>query len=249
MEDRLLKFKDPNFRFDPDLHMYYYVNPDTGLTEQTFVSVTQFLSRFKEPFNSRFWASRKAKARGVPTQTVLAEWDAIAKTATDLGTQVHEWIENFYSDSPPSVPDEPGPFKERVEAFVKLHSSRLHRFTPVYQELRVFSRKWGIAGTTDAVFRLGDQYYVGDWKTNKAFTTDADPEGRKKRLLWPFDDMWDNALNNYSIQLSLYRLIMEVEAGFLTNGAFLVWIGPLGKLGMYQTVDLRERLYDYLNKQ
>lgn len=247
MESKLDYFLDPNFQFDEASHTYTYVDPTTGRPIQTFKSVTGFISQFKEKFDSDFWAKRKAAASGKTKQEVLNEWKAISDTAMDLGTIVHKWIEDFYSGLEPATPEDPIVL-ERVEQFKQLYAERLHKLRPVRQEFRLFSRKWGLAGTTDAIFALGSDFYVGDWKTNKKFTTDKDSLGRRKKLLWPFEDLWENSLNSYSIQLSLYRLILQEEAGFTTNGAFLVWIGPTGKPELHKTVDLRDRLYNYLQK-
>lgn len=247
MESKLQYFEDPNFRFNEKTHSYVYLDPSTGKPVQAFTSVTGFISRFKKKFDSDFWANKKAKQLGKTKDEVLLEWKQTADTAVDLGTAVHKWIEDFYNGSDPPDPDHPRVL-ERVQRFRELHSARLNKLSPIRQEFRVFSRKWGIAGTTDAIFRLGENYYLGDWKTNKKFTTDLHPKGRYSRLLYPFEDLWDNALNSYSIQLSLYRLILQEEAGFLTNGAFLVWIGPENKPELHKTLDLRDRLYSYLQK-
>lgn len=247
MESKLDYFLDPNFRFDEASHTYTYVDPTTGRAIQTFKSVTGFIGQFKEKFDSEFWAKRKAASSGKTAQEVLNEWKTISETAMDLGTIVHKWIEDFYNGLNPETPEDPI-VRERIEQFKRLYDERLHKLRPVRQEFRLFSRKWGLAGTTDAIFGLNSEFYVGDWKTNKKFTTDKDPNGRRKKLLWPFDDLWENSLNSYSIQLSLYRLILQEEAGFTTNGAFLVWIGPTGKPELHKTVDLRDRLYQYLQK-
>jgi hypothetical protein len=42
--------------------------------------------------------------------------------------------------------------------------------------------------------------------------------------------------------------MLQEEAGFETKGAFLVWIGPKEKPKLYKTVDLRDRLHKYLQK-
>lgn len=247
MESKLDYFLDPNFVFDEASHTYSYINPVTKKPVQFFQSVTGFLSQFKEEFDSKKMAGFVAKKRGVTSQEILNEWKEISDTALTLGTNVHKWIEDYYSGLNPAMPEIPNEL-DRVTKFLQLYEQRLNAFAPVHQEFRVFSRKWGIAGTLDILFKLNENYYVGDWKTNKKFTTDADAEGRRKKLLWPFDDMWDNSLNGYSIQLSLYRLILQEEAGFETNGAFLVWIGPNEKPEMHKIVDLRDRLYQFLQK-
>ena len=248
MESKLDYFIDPNFKFDEASHTYTYLDPLTGKSVQTFQSVTNFLGQFKEKFDSDFWANKKAKQLGVTKQSILNEWKNTSDIALTLGTNVHKWIEDFYNGENPPEPTHPVELA-RVNQFKSLYSEKLHKFTAVRQEYRLFSKKWGLAGTTDAIFKLGEDYYVGDWKTNAKFTTDEHPKGKYKKLLWPFDDLWENSLNSYSIQLSLYRLILQEEAGFETKGAFLVWIGPESKPQMHKTVDLRDRLHEYLKKK
>lgn len=248
MIEKLNYFKDPNFVFNEAEHTYKYYDPTSGQAIQQFMSVTQFLSRFKKPFEQDMIAWRVAKKRGTTKAVVLAEWKEISDIALSLGTNVHKWIEDYYNGDNPQMPTHPEELA-RVNKFIQIYESKLSKFTPKYQEFRLFSRKWGLAGTLDILFQLGDKYYVGDWKTNKKFTCDSDSEGRKQKLLWPFDDLYDNSLNGYSIQLSMYRLMMQTEADFDTNGAFLVWIGPNGEPELHKTVDLRERLYDYLKKE
>lgn len=247
MESKLDYFRDPNFVFDEAQHTYSYLNPNTGRPVQTFQSVTGFLGQFKKPFDSEMIAGIVAKKRGVSKKIVLAEWKEISDVALKLGTNVHKWIEDYYNGENPELPTVDNEY-ERVQKFLQLYEDKLHKFEPLHQEFRLFSRKWGLAGTLDALFKLNDGIYVGDWKTNKKFTTDLQSEGRKQKLLYPFDDMWDNSLNGYSIQLSLYRLILQEEAGYETNGGFLVWIGPNGKPEMHKIVDLRDRLYNFLQK-
>ena len=247
MESKLDYFRDPNFVFDEARHTYSYLNPDTGRPVQTFQSVTGFLGQFKKPFDSEMIAGIVAKKRGVSKKIILAEWKEISDVALKLGTNVHKWIEDYYNGENPEIPTAENE-NARVQMFLKLYDDKLHKFKPLHQEFRVFSRKWGLAGTLDALFQLNDGIYVGDWKTNKKFTTDLQPEGRKQKLLYPFDDMWDNSLNGYSIQLSMYRLMLQEESGYETNGGFLVWIGPNGKPEMHKIVDLRDRLYNFLQK-
>jgi hypothetical protein len=247
LESKLDYFLDPNFVFDEPSHSYSYLNPDTGRPVQTFQSVTGFLGQFKKPFDSDLIAGMVAKKRAVAKKVVLAEWKEISDIALKLGTNVHKWIEDYYNGL---NPEKPACEREldRVNKFLTLYDDKLYKFTPIHQEFRLFSRKWGLAGTLDALFKLNDGRYVGDWKTNKKFTTDQDSEGRKQKLLYPFNDMWDNSLNGYSIQLSLYRLMMQEESGYQTDGAFLAWIGPNEKPELHKTVDLRDRLYDFLQK-
>lgn len=235
---KLNYFVDDKFKFIDEDHTYWY-------GDEQLMSVTRFIGRFSPKFDSGYWAEKKAKEKGVPVTEILEDWDNKAKHACDLGTEVHEWIEYFLNKEKPK-PISTEEVKERIEKFARIYKSRLHKLQPVKQEFQVFSRKWKLAGTIDALFHLDGKVIVGDWKTNKKFTTDKDYSYNQK-LLYPFEDLDNNNLNKYSIQLSLYRLILQEEAGYKTHGAFLCHIGPKGEAEVYQAKDLRARLKVYLN--
>lgn len=247
MLEKLKYFDDPNFRYDHASHSYVYVSSSTGKPIQIFEPVSGFISQFKIPFDSERISKYVAKKQGRTQQEVLDEWKATAKEGTDLGSSMHEWIEEFYKGSDPGMPSDNEKLMQRITSFKKLYESRLHKIIPVKQEFKVFSRKWGIAGTLDGLFGMNSLFYVGDWKSNKKFTDDTTSDGKRQKLLPPFDDLWDNSLSGYSLQVSTYRLILEEEAGFETAGGFLVWIGPK-EAKMYKAYDLRDRLRSYLNE-
>ncbi len=94
----------------------------------------------------------------------------------------------------------------------------------------------------DSLFLYKGKIYILDWKTNKQFTNDDHPKGRYEKLLEPFDQYWANHHNEYSIQLSLYALILE-EWGFEVGGAYLVHIGPGDEESqLYKIIDMRNEL-------
>jgi len=245
MIEKLNYFKDPNFRFDESSHSYTYINPETNLPIQIFESVSGFISQFKKPFDPNI-SKYVAKSRGVSQDEILNEWKELADEGKRVGTVVHKWIEDYYSGLNPSLPAGDETSLHRIDMFKKIYEDRLHKLTAIEQELRVFSREWGIAGTVDIIFELGGKYYVGDWKTNKDFKDDDHPKGRRQKLLYPFEHLWDNNLTGYSLQISTYRLILE-EAGFETAGGFLVSLSSTG-CKMYKTLDLRPQLRSYLEK-
>ena len=93
-----------------------------------------------------------------------------------------------------------------------------------------------------SLFLYKGKIYILDWKTNKQFTHDDHQKGQYEKLLEPFDDFWKNHHNEYSIQLSLYALILE-EWGFEIGGAYLVHIGPGDEEAeLFKVVDMRDNL-------
>ena len=89
--------------------------------------------------------------------------------------------------------------------------------------------------------------FILDWKTNGNFTHDEHPKGKYEKLLQPLEEYWKNHHNEYSIQLSLYSLILE-EWGFEVGGAYIVHIGPGEEdATILPVVDMREKLKGFLD--
>lgn len=259
-------FEDPNFKFNKELHRYTYHDETTGEVLQTFKSVSGFADNFKEAFNGRLVAENLSESNplyGKPVDEILQIWKEKGSVAAALGTEVHEWIEKFYKtitdDNIFATLDHERLLKEpaelenkeaavRVEKFKEFYVERLTALKSVFQEVKVFSRKWGYAGTIDGVFSVdGNRLIICDYKTNKEFTTDSDWKGSRQRLFEPFEDVFDNKHNNYSIQVSLYRLIIEEECGIEMDDPFLLWIPPKGPCKAFKAKDYRNKIRAYLN--
>jgi hypothetical protein len=242
-------FNDPKFIFEEDKHVYTY----DGVK---FDSVTTFIKIFKKPFDLDFWSKKKAYERNVDVSVVLDEWEEKGNVANILGTAVHAFIEDFLSGRNPDIPIEDGKsqYAFRVNNFLKFYERKLKQLVPLKSELKVFSRKWRLAGTIDQPFLFWDNerqkilFLIGDWKTNGVFKSDLHKKGKYTKLLRPFSNLWENHLNEYSIQISLYRLILEEELGIATDGGFLCHIGPDTEVKMYPVLDLREPLKAYLDQ-
>ena len=245
IEKKLEIFTDERFRFDEDSHVYKY----EGIK---YESVTTYIKKFKVPFDRDFWSKKKAEERGVDVSVVLNEWQTKSDVANVLGTNVHKWIEDFWSGKNPDLPDNQE-LRDRIDKFMEIYEKRLNVLLPLKSELRVFSRKWRLAGTIDQPFLFWSHkdsrpfLIIGDWKTNGDFKHDDHPKGRYKKLLRPFSHLYENHHNDYSIQISLYRLILEEEANIETQDGFLCHIGPEGSAKIYRTKDLREPLKAFLD--
>ena len=245
MKDLLLEklecFNDDEFKFNSKYHKYTYLG-------QEFISVTRFIQRFHEPFESDKWSKIKAEQAGVPQEWILNEWKKLNDYANEVGTETHEWIEDYFNQVWKPLPSNPDVI-HRINKFNKIFVEKLHKLLPLKFEVRVFSKKWKIAGMIDSLFIYKGKIFILDWKTNKDFTHKDHPKGKYEKLLEPFNDHYKNHLSEYSIQLSLYALILE-EWGFEVGGAYLVHIGPGEEdANLYKVVDMREKLRTYLDEQ
>ena len=232
-----LKFFDENplFSFNEKYHKYYY-NGDN------FTSVTNFLKRFKEEFDSEKWSKIKAEEAGVDQEKILEEWKQKNDRANEIGTATHLWIENFQNGSYQTIPRD---FEiiDRIDKFNKVYHEKLSKLTPIKFEQRVFSTKWKLAGTFDALFSYKDQLVIVDWKTNKKFDI---RNNYGKKLLEPFQTEDECKLTEYSIQISLYALMLE-EIGLNVKMGYILYIGPEEEPVLHRFIDYRDTLREYLN--
>ncbi|MFV2014620.1 MAG: PD-(D/E)XK nuclease family protein [Candidatus Heimdallarchaeota archaeon] len=239
------------FKFNEDKHQYSY-------DKILYTSVTTFITRFKKNFDSDYWLHYKAKERQIPIQQLAQEWKGKSDLGLKIGSLFHKWVEDFLNNLNPELPKidydiDTYKAKEiesllciRIQKWLIMYQQKLYKMIPVAQELRVWSKRWRLAGTIDALFWYKNRLIVGDWKSNKAFRTDTDKI--YDFLLWPFDLNADNHHNMYSLQVSLYRLLLE-EHNIITGPSFICWV-PVDEKTNAQFIrskDYRHILREYLN--
>ena len=236
--DKLDVFNDPEFKFDPIKHKYTYQGSH-------FISVTQFISRFHKEFDTDFWSKKKADERQIDQSEILKEWKVLNDRANEIGTATHLWLENYFKRKHQELPTDLDVI-HRINKFNIIFAKHLHKLTPIKFEIMIFSKKWKIAGMIDSLFLYKDKLYIIDYKTNKKFTTDENLEF-KESLLEPFESYFKSHMNEYSIQISLYSLILK-EYGIDVNGGYLLHIGPEEEEPkIYRTIDMTNILEKYLN--
>lgn len=238
LRNKLDCFNDLKFEFDPKLHKYTY-------NGEQFISVTTFIQQFHKKFDQDYWSSYKSEQTGIEQETILNEWKRLNDYANEVGTDTHQWIEDYFNRIWKPLPTNLDVI-HRINKFNKIYAKHLYKLEPLKFEVRVFSKKWKIAGMIDALFLHRGKIYILDYKTNKIFTTD-DSLKYKENLLPPFNNYYKTHLNEYSIQISLYALILK-EWGFDVAGGYLIHIGPDDDDAViYKCLDFSDILENYIN--
>ena len=181
-------FNDSDFIFNPALHKYTYHSEE-------FISVTRFIQRFHKPFEQEFWSKKKAEEAGVPQEWILNEWKKLNDYANEVGTDTHAWIEDYFNKTWRPLPTNLDVIN-RINKFNVIFAKHLYKLEPLKFEVRVFSKKWKIAGMIDALFVYRGKIVILDYKTNKNFTTDENLK-YKEPLLAPFNNYYKTHLNEY----------------------------------------------------
>jgi ATP-dependent exoDNAse (exonuclease V) beta subunit len=238
--DKLKCFQDNKFIFDPIKHKYTY-------QDNEFISVTTYIQQFHKPFDTHYHSLRIAQRKGIPQEWVLNEWKEINDYANLIGLETHNWIEGYFRQIWTPLPTNQD-IIHRINKFNKIYATHLYKLEPLAFEVKVFSKKWRIAGMIDALFIYRGQIFIIDYKTNKEFITDNNIK-YPERLRYPFDSYYKTHLNEYSIQISLYALILK-EWGINVAGGYLVYIGPDDNdAQMFKCENMTLLLEEYLNSE
>jgi ATP-dependent exoDNAse (exonuclease V) beta subunit len=232
--EKLSFFDSPSFKFDPKWHKY-------TINGKPLTSVTKFIQQFHKEFDQDFWSKKKAEEQGVEQEEILAEWKKLNERANFIGTSTHNWIENYFNGVHQQIPNDLD-VVDRINKFNKVFAQNLYKLQPIKFEQRVFHEEWGLAGTFDALFHWNDKLIILDWKSNKSFTT-TNEFGEK--LLAPFEDLDRCHLNEYSLQVSLYKLILK-QIGLDIKACYLLHIGPNDDAKIHKALDLSDKLLDFL---
>lgn len=229
--ERLAYFADPRFTFDPAPHEY-------RLNDRLLTSCTSWLKDYTEPFVAAERAPGSARKAGCTVEEILAQWEHNRW----VGTMTHEHIENYYNGRPSCTERDDAEVQLRYGKFLQLDYERLHAFAPIGQEVRLFHEGLGLCGTLDylAWHKQKQEAWVLDWKATKELGNDQTSQYRRMR--GPFADLWDHKHNVYSLQISLYRLMLEAQ--FIpTAGGAICWL-PGGDVPaqVIPAIDYRQRL-------
>jgi hypothetical protein len=216
-------------------HKYFIGN-------RQLISVTTLIGKFTEEFEEDYWANRKGYEYNLPKEEMLHLWKYINKVGVTRGSVIHDYAENLFNNKVFPYP------KERIEKEFGCDPildtylrSRNHvdefyrkskgRLIPIKAELVVCDEELGIGGMVDLLFYniRAREFQIWDWKTNKSFSGWS-PEGGnnleegKANFTGGLSMLKDNDLNHYSLQLDMYKYIIEKNTGIKLGQSYLIWV-------------------------
>ena len=193
--------RDERIQFSDSDHTYLIDKKNKA------VSVTELIGRYFPKFDKEFWANKESIKTGKPKNEILKKWDELGKKARDLGTELHEQIENFYNSKEYIRSKE-------LDKFFKFHKNHIQdKYQPHRTEWRIFDEDKNLAGTVDMVYeKENGELFIFDWKRSKKIIN-SDGSIEKNN---PFE----NGLNGlshlpssdyvkYCLQQNIYMNILE----------------------------------------
>lgn len=243
IKEKLKIFSRPDFIFDEIPHKYY-------LAGENLPSATGVPHRFQKPVDWAYWHKVKGLELGIEPEEVKAMWQNKTDIACVLGTNIHKFIENYVNGVHDNILDYSEIEEVMINSFLKFYELRMKKLIPIAQELRMFSESMRICGTLDNLTwvpdKIGDggKVLILDYKTNESW--EDDNSKRYSRMLNVFGTEWDNKANHYSIQLSIYKLMLA-EAGVIVDDMLVIYIPREGDTRLIRCKDYTPQLIKYFN--
>jgi hypothetical protein len=207
---------------EPIAHVY--INKVTG---EKYNSVTKAIQLIEPHFDS--YAVSLAISNqpdtnknpiyiGLSQNQILEYWQQLNDDANTYGTMVHNIVEEYLLANKWYFPK--NEFEEKVIAgYQNLNIDEGLRMLP---ERVMFAEEYKIAGTSDLVIDIDNTFFdIGDWKTNRQFNYFN--QYGYETLLPPFNHLQNCQYSVYTLQLSTYALMYEMEHP--NKKCRQIWIG------------------------
>ena len=230
--------RDSRIVFDEEPHIYYVDNNSVDISVTTLVH--KYFSKFdadliiSRMMRGKNWSS--SKYFGMSVDEIKKQWKDAGNDATYHGTIMHKAIETFYNNE--TVEDENHILTPEYHQFVKFNNDHIDKLKAYRTEWMVFDEDSNLAGSIDMVFENTDDntYSIYDWKRSKEIKT----KNSFSKGVGLMRHLPDCNYVQYSLQLNIYKYILETKYNIFIRDMFLVVMHPNQTSYMkYEVMDLQ----------
>jgi len=234
-------FNDITFYDEP--HKYY-------INGKELISVTTLIHKYQEDFDEDYWSDYKGNQLNINPKIIKRAWSFINKKGTIKGSAIHDYAENLFQNKIFEYPKqlilnefgfdpiltEYQITKKHVDKF---YTDVHNKLIPIRTEMVVYDKESLIGGMLDILFYniKTKEFQIWDWKSNKKFSN----ENKNKHLLSKLSILEDCDLEIYSLQLELYKQIIEKIIGIKLGKSYLVWFSHNNE--SYKIIETKDRKY------
>ena len=230
-------------------------------------SVSQLIKKYEKDFESDKISKQVAIKQGVTQRDILRKWDFERDYSCHKGSEFHRIVENHFNNKKVKINrdlldlffKDYCDFKNEdyAENYYKDIANYLKNFFNFYEwwkqdhiliksEFIIGDEKTKVCGTIDNLSfnKKTNQLVIFDYKTNKAIKT-KNPYGEK--FLDPLVHLDKCEFNKYSLQLSLYSVILEKVTSFEIPKSYIVWVNGVNDYELMECLDLKKESNIILN--
>ena len=233
--------RDEHIFFDEAPHKYYI----NGVCDNT--SVTTLIHNYGEKFDSEKiinkmmssmnWTS--SRYYGMSSEEIKDLWKKNGEEAARDGTYMHKCIEDYWNDDPTE--------NDSVEYSMFLKFVEDHPgLVPYRTEWVVYHEEYKLCGSIDMIFKNADgTLSIYDWKRCKAI--EKDPKF-KKYCKKPLKHLPDTNYWHYSMQLNVYKFIIESKYGHTVKDMHILCMHPVNdEYQKFEINDMQKEAKDLLD--
>jgi ATP-dependent exoDNAse (exonuclease V) beta subunit len=213
--------RDAAITFDEGPHLYY-IDGKGGYTSVTTWNHSHFghfdADAIIDGMQRKIENDPTYKYYKMSRAEIKRDWDRNRDAAAQAGTKMHADIENYWNGLPVQNDSiEYGYFLKFVADFPELK--------PFRTEWMVYYEEYMLAGSIDMIFENPDgTLQIYDWKRSKEISYEA--FGNKTAVTPCIADMPDCNFWHYTLQLNVYKTILEHKYGKKITGLYLVCLHP-----------------------
>jgi ATP-dependent exoDNAse (exonuclease V) beta subunit len=229
--------KDECIFFDEIPHKYYVFDKTTSRPLNNLISITTLIHKYTNHFdadavirqNIGNWSTKpSSKYYNMTAEQIKKLWADENADASPHGTKMHRWIELFYNGI--NVPET----KDNIEFqyFLKFHQDEVVKkgWISYRTEWRIWDARLGIVGTIDKIFIANlekpMEIIIYDWKRSKEIKKSS---FKNQKMHDPVSYLADCNFMHYSLQLNLYKYLLETNYDFKVVGMFLGIFHPINQ--------------------
>lgn len=182
------------------------------------ISVTRLIEEYSNSFDQQTIAEKAALRDNKNVSEILEEWEYKNRFACEKGSTCHEYAQSIWSGEEYNELLFDGSI-EYLTAVNKIQAQAMNfwkdfkdKFTHIKDEQLVGSEEYDICSAVDHLFldENGNVWLI-DYKTNSILKGYNDEKNRRytKKMLIPLQNIKDDSLNHYYLQLSIYKYLIE----------------------------------------
>lgn len=215
--------------FVEEKHIYFMKGLD-GKVRSNFPSVSKLIKQFHKPFDANGMSLRMCNGDIEAQKQLLSEWKQAGELSTNMGSRVHFELETDVISRHGSYKDVRQPIfiineeqKRKSDNMIKAGKEFLDLMLErgailLDTEIVLGDPNEQYTGQPDKVWLIENKtkddfgFVITDWKTNQPKNFEV--QHYTGKLYSPFDNIHDNALGHYYLQLPLYgRLLIKMLEG------------------------------------
>lgn len=251
--------RDDDIEFEENGHTYTILKDK----ESKYTSVTTFIHTHFSPFEANKIIEKMMKNKSwkeghkywnMTQEQIKSQWQENGNNVSQLGTSMHYDFECFMNNSNLSIGYT---HKELLEDYIKNESNNnninfekskeweyfinfikdLPQLKPYRTEWTIYDEELKLAGSIDMVYENPDKTLsIYDWKRVKNITTVNN--FNKYAITKSICHMPDSNFWHYTLQLNIYKSILEKNYNKIVKELYLVRIHPDSEENNYELIKL-----------